>query len=187
MRSLSLSLTPPVSRDVPALLSPASLVCHRWVSCQPLTSPLWMVVYKTSSELPFSGTFSQSLEILLPGSCQQFGSDKLTKTSFPGLNVSYVDMKEDSPSSGWESPKSPGAAEKEPHRGIGPAGTVTDRTLSPTGRWAAVSEKTAVRRKGNSRIPLTILERKFRNRARCARGQKTVGVSGGARAGHVRC
>ena len=37
-------------------------------------------VYKTSGKkLPFSGAFSQSIEILLPGNCHQFGSNKLIK------------------------------------------------------------------------------------------------------------
>ena len=40
-------------------------------------------------KLPFSGPFSQSIEILLSGNCQ-FGSNKLIKI-LTGLEVSYID------------------------------------------------------------------------------------------------
>lgn len=44
---------------------------------EPLMPPLLIVVYY-GAKLPFSGIFSQLLEVLLPGSCLQFGSNKVT-------------------------------------------------------------------------------------------------------------
>ena len=44
-------------------------------------------------KLPFSEAFSQSIEILLPSNCHQFGSNKLIKI-LTVLGVSYVDIME---------------------------------------------------------------------------------------------
>ena len=43
-------------------------------------------------KLPFSGALSQSVEVLLPGNCRQFGSNKLTQIA-TGLDISCVDRK----------------------------------------------------------------------------------------------
>ena len=65
--------------DFPTLLSPASLVCHQWMSHNPLTPPPLTAMYKIGAKLPFFGVFSQSIEILLPSN-YQFSSNKLLKT-----------------------------------------------------------------------------------------------------------
>ena len=44
------------------------------------------------AKLPFSGTFSHSLESLLSGNCRQYGSDKLTKI-LTRWDVSYLDRR----------------------------------------------------------------------------------------------
>ena len=63
------------------LLSAASLIYHRWTSCNPLTPPVLVVMYEIRCGTAILWSICQSVEILLPGNCHQFGTNKLTKNS----------------------------------------------------------------------------------------------------------
>ena len=75
-------------RGFPTLLSPTLLICHQWMSCNLLYLRLllWLYCTKQGAELPFSGAFSQHVEVLFPSNCQ-FSSNKLIKI-LTGLDVS---------------------------------------------------------------------------------------------------
>ena len=65
--------------DVPTLLFPAPKSATSGFPGTLLSSPPLIRMHKRSCKLPFSGEFSQSVKVLLPGNCHQFGSDKLIK------------------------------------------------------------------------------------------------------------
>ena len=77
-------------RSFPAFLMPHFPFSHLPVSCNPLTSSGLIVMCKIRCKMPFCRAFSQSVEVLLPGNCHRFGSDKLTKI-LTGLDVSCID------------------------------------------------------------------------------------------------
>lgn len=79
-------------RGVLSLLSPASLIYHRWISCSLLMPPLLIVMHKIRCKAAFSRAFSHSIEVLLPCNCPQFGSNKLT-IILTGVDASHIDTK----------------------------------------------------------------------------------------------
>ena len=58
--------------------------------CPPHSRPFGLWCTKQSAELPFSGAFPQSIEVLLPGNFHQFGSNKLINI-LTSLNASPID------------------------------------------------------------------------------------------------
>ena len=84
-------LYPPIQRKyvsipftfypVPEISPPCFLTppYHQWISCNPFTSSPLILMYKVSGKTAILWSISQSIEILLPGNCGQFGSNKLIK------------------------------------------------------------------------------------------------------------